>query len=97
MEELNLKNRPDIQNIMALSEAEFLGWYEPRHKAVLRLLRDYELFTSIPSLNYPDNEYTLGEACTHTASHLESLQEGFRFLEAIKKNWARRHPAAANA
>ncbi len=72
MEELNLKNRPDIRAIFALPEAEFLDWYELREAAALQLIQDYELFANIPHLGYPDHEFTM-EAITHVEQHLETL------------------------
>lgn len=92
MEELNLKNRPDIRAILALPEVEFLYWYEPRYTAALQLLQDYELFASIPHLGYPDHEFTM-EAMTHVGNHLETLQEGLRFLRAIRTHWLKKRSA----
>ena len=96
MEELNLKNRSDIRAIFALPEAEFLDWFEPRYAAALQLLQDYELFASIPHLGYPDHELTMA-AITHVEDHLEALQEGIRFLKAIRAHWLKGRPAPANA
>ncbi len=94
MKELSLKNRPDIRAIFALPEAEFLDWFEPRYAAALQLLQDYELFASIPHLGYPDQEFTM-EAITHVEHHLETLQEGLRFLGAIRTYWLKGRTAPA--
>ena len=78
--------RSDIAALIALDGDSFNRWYRERKEATERLLRDYQLFSSIPSLNYgSEHQQHTMTAYTHVGNHLEYLKAGLLNLEKIKE------------
>ena len=78
--------RSDIEEIINLDDSHFNYWYDSRLAATQRLLKDYELFASIPHLNYggADQKYDMAALCA-VSGQLEALTEALDFLEKIKQ------------
>ena len=78
--------RSDIEKILLMNSSDFIGWLSQRREATKAMLKQYELFASIPNLNYSSEEQKLDmTAFTHVKSHLSSLNEGLDYLEKIEQ------------
>ena len=85
MSQINaIKIRPDIEKIVLQSDADFQTWYSERREATERILRDYELFSSIPHLAYETGEHDM-RAITAVRNQIDTLKDGLEYLDAIRK------------
>lgn len=78
--------RSDIAEIVEMDDLNFHRWYDPRKEAAQRLLKDYELFASIPHLGYDheSKKFDMAQACDSVKDQLNNYRLGLEFLEAIK-------------
>jgi hypothetical protein len=85
MSQINaIKIRPDIEKIVSQSDMDFQKWYSERREATERILRDYELFSSIPHLAYETDERDM-KAITAVRNQIDALKEGLEYLDTIRK------------
>lgn len=83
MKMINIKNRPDIDKIIMQSDTDFHKWYSERKEVTERILRDYELFASIPNLGY-QHENSM-EAITAVRDQIDALKKGLEYLDALSE------------
>lgn len=77
--------RSDIEEILKFSDEEFYKWYETRKNVTVKLLQDYQLFSTIPALKYGSEEQKLDmTAYIHVDKHLQYLKKGLEYLLMIK-------------
>jgi hypothetical protein len=78
--------RSDIEKILGLNDEDFTKWFSDRKITALRLLKEYEIIGTIPSLNYgfEDQQYNM-TAMTHLNDTIGVLKESIEYLDVIKQ------------
>jgi hypothetical protein len=76
--------RSDVVKLITLDDDNFTKWYNKRKNATERLLKDYEIFSSIPNLNYEEGNDDM-TANTSVKEHLTTLKEGLEHLKLIRQ------------
>ncbi len=79
--------RSDVEKILNFDDKTFSKWYTERKESAERLLRDYEMFGSIPNLSYgsEDARLNMRDSSSVMVGHISSLREGLDYLEIIKE------------
>lgn len=78
--------RSDIELILDMPEEEFNQWISERRETTSNLLKEYELFTTIPHLGYVSEQAKFNmSALTHVETHKEVLKRGLDYLDKIEQ------------
>ncbi len=77
--------RSDIERILGLSDEDFGVWYMERISATTNLLEMYELFASIPDLQYGSENQPYDMATSsHLGEHIKLLKRSIEYIEVIR-------------
>ncbi len=86
--EPRIKNpiRSDIEKILQLNDGNFTKWFADRKIAAQKLLKQYEIIGTIPSLNYgfEDHQYDM-TSNTCLKDTIDVLKESIEYLDIIKQ------------
>lgn len=74
--------RPDVVKIIKMPDREYDIWYDLRYQVTMKLLQQWELFASIPCLNYGDKQYNM-DAMASIRSQIRYLKDGIDYLKKI--------------
>lgn len=74
--------RPDIVKILEMSDLKYHIWYNSRCQVTLNFLEQWELFASIPCLNYGDRQYNM-DAMSSIKMTIDYLRNGLDYLKKI--------------
>jgi len=90
MEAIKPLIREDIEEILSLSRNDFNVWYKKRKDVTERLLSDYELFGSIPVIEFSE-AMSYGGYSTHVRDHIQYLKRGLEDLNKLRDKYEKIH------
>jgi hypothetical protein len=77
--------RKDVLEI--LLKEDFPIWYRKRADAVLAMIANLKLVSSVPDLFYPSREHTMKDSVS-IGSLLEAYEKALEYLNAMHKVWS---------